>query len=100
MRIDWTFRTVDNSIHIRLPTMPREVEVVSSEDEVVTVLVQEVAAMVVAGVVVTSPRSHEINSHHANCVEGQITQSLSATRDLIQIIWEKKKMRMQQHLME
>jgi hypothetical protein len=92
MRIDWTFRTVDNSIHIRLSTMPREVEVVSSEDEVVAVLVQEVAAMVVAGVMVTSPTSHEIDSRHANCVEGQITQSLSATRDLIQIIWEKKKM--------
>jgi hypothetical protein len=74
MRINWTFRTVDNSIHTLLSTMPREVEVVSSEDEVVAVLVQEVAAMVVAGVVVTSPTSHEIDSRHANCVEGQITQ--------------------------
>jgi hypothetical protein len=80
--------------------MPREVEVVSSEDEVVAVLVQEVAAMVVARVVVTSPTSHEIDSRHANCVEGQITQFLYATRDLIQIIWEKKRMRTQQHLME
>jgi hypothetical protein len=82
---------MDNIIHIRLSTMSREVEVVSSEDEVVVVLVQEVAAMVVAGVVVTSPTSHEIDSRHANYVEGQIIQSLSATRDLIQIIWEKKK---------
>jgi hypothetical protein len=56
--------------------------------------------MVVAVVVVTSPTSHEIDSHHANCVEGQITQFLSATRDLIQIIWEKKRMRTQQHLIE
>jgi hypothetical protein len=80
--------------------MHREVEVVSSEDEVVTVLIQEAAAMVVAGVVVTSSTSHEIDSRHVNCVQGQITQSLSATRDLIQIIWEKKKMRIQQHLME
>jgi hypothetical protein len=80
--------------------MPREVEVVSSEDEVVAVLVQEVAAMVVVGVVVTSPTSHEIDSCHANCVEGQITQFLSATRYLIQIIREKKRMRMQQHLMK
>jgi hypothetical protein len=74
MRINWTFRTVDNSIHTLLSTMPREVEVVSSEDEVVAVLVQEVAAMVVAGVVVTSPTNPEIDSRHANCVEGQITQ--------------------------
>jgi hypothetical protein len=66
--------------------MPREVKVVSSEDEVVVVLVQEAAAMVV-----TSSTSHEIDSRHVNCVQGQITQSLSATRDLIQIIWEKKK---------
>jgi hypothetical protein len=83
---------VDNSIHILLSTMPHEVKVASSEDEVVAVLVQEVAAMVVAGVMVTSPTSHEIDSRHANCVEGQITQFLSATRDLIQIIWEKKRM--------
>jgi hypothetical protein len=39
MRIDWTFRMVDNSIRILLSTMPYEVEVVSSEDEVVVVLV-------------------------------------------------------------
>jgi hypothetical protein len=52
--------------------MPCEVEVVSSEGEVVAVLIQEVAAMVVAGVVVTSPTSHEIESRYANCVEGQI----------------------------
>jgi hypothetical protein len=70
MRIDWTFRTVDNSIHILLSIMPHEVEVVSSEDEVVVVLVQEVAAMVVVGVVVTSPTSHEIDSRHVNYVEG------------------------------
>jgi hypothetical protein len=63
---------MDNSIHIRLSTMPCEVEVVSSKGEVVAVLIQEVAAMVVAGVVVTSPTSHEIDSRYANCVEGQI----------------------------
>jgi hypothetical protein len=80
--------------------MPCMVVVVTSEDEVVVVLVQEVSATVVAGIMVTSPTSHIIDFRHVNYVKEQITRSLSAISGLIQITWEKRRMRMQQHLME
>jgi hypothetical protein len=73
--------------------------VVTSEDEVVAALVQEVAATVAVGVVVTSPTSHRINSHHVNCVEQQTMQSSSAIKGLTHITWEKKRTQTQ-HLME
>jgi hypothetical protein len=74
--------------------------VVTQEDEEIAALVQEVAAMAVVGVVVTSSTSHRIDSPCVNYVEEQTMQSSSAIKGLIQTILEKKRTQMQQHLME
>jgi hypothetical protein len=60
--------------------MHHVVVVVTSEDEVVATLAQEVAATMVVGVVVTHPTSHEIDSPHVSYVEEQITPFSCATR--------------------
>jgi hypothetical protein len=75
-------------------TMHHVAVVVTIGDAVVTTLVQEVAPMMVVGVMVTSPTSHKIDSHRVNYVEEQTMQSSSATKGLIQITWEKKRTQM------
>jgi hypothetical protein len=99
MKSDRICRTVDSnsSRHLSLrPTMPHEVEVVPSEDEVVVVLAH---AMVATVEVVTSSTSHEISFLRVNYVDAPIILSSSVTKDLILPIWEMRRVQTQHHPM-
>jgi hypothetical protein len=61
-----------------------------------------VAALAVAGVASeeTTPTSQGRTSHHVNNVTEQIMMCSSATKDLIQLIWGKRRAPIQQPRME